>query len=213
MITMRAGPYASAVVGASCRTHSMLNRMCSRLPCSHDAESTVHQRPSSNTGIAPLAPSTNRLLVEGASIDMMPPPRTPLGSMRSDTTYSTAHPPITAGVKPKSCPSRRNATANPHIPGLRRPQERQRSSLTPTSLPHEGHTTDPVRCRFSIPSPFPPPASVRARPQVLVRPRALRAERMRRVQRPVRVAQQRAGQQHRVGLAGRDDLLGLVGLR
>ena len=41
--------------------------MCSRLPCSQPADSTVHQRPKRNTGNAPLAPKAMRLLLVGAN--------------------------------------------------------------------------------------------------------------------------------------------------
>jgi hypothetical protein len=44
----------------------MLKKMWRALPWSHAALSTVHQRPYPKTGMAPLAPNTNRLRSLGA---------------------------------------------------------------------------------------------------------------------------------------------------
>jgi len=47
------------------------------------------------------------------------------------------------GTKPRSCPSDRSMGANPHSPGLRRPQLGHASWFTPTSTPHDVQITDP----------------------------------------------------------------------
>ena len=52
----------------------MLKTMWSRLPCSHDALSSVHQAPCTNTGYAPLIPNSSSARRLGASSDIMPPP-------------------------------------------------------------------------------------------------------------------------------------------
>ena len=50
MMIVRAGPTMSAVAGPRSRTHIMLNRMCSRLPCSHVALSTSTTCPAGTPG-------------------------------------------------------------------------------------------------------------------------------------------------------------------
>src|SRR5215207_5459593 len=50
-------------------------------------------------------------------------------------------------MNPMSRPSWRNTEVSPHIPGFFRPQLQHTSSLTPTSLPHEGQRVEPVRWR------------------------------------------------------------------
>src|SRR5690349_2676263 len=50
-------------------------------------------------------------------------------------------------MNPRSLPNRRNTEVSPHIPGFFRPQFQHTSSLTPTSLPHEGQRVEPVRGR------------------------------------------------------------------
>src|SRR6185295_9086332 len=57
---------------------------------------------------------------------------------------------MTACTNPRSLPRLRSTAVSPHIPGLFRPQLRQTSSLTPTSLPHEGQSVEPVRGRRSM---------------------------------------------------------------
>jgi hypothetical protein len=52
----------------------MFIRMCSALPWSHAALSTVHQRPAAKIGRAPLAPKTKSASLFGAR---MPRPRMP----------------------------------------------------------------------------------------------------------------------------------------
>jgi uncharacterized lipoprotein len=61
----------------------MLNRMCSAPPCSHAAESTVHQRPTPKTGSAPLAPNVKSAAEVGEPNDIRPPmPIEPLEKIR-----------------------------------------------------------------------------------------------------------------------------------
>jgi hypothetical protein len=52
----------------------MLKRMCSTPPCSQPALSTVHHHPNSNTGRAPLAPSSTSAIPSGDRMDIGPPP-------------------------------------------------------------------------------------------------------------------------------------------
>lgn len=48
--------------------------MCSRLPWSQPAESTVHHRPRSKTGMAPLAPNRISASPLGDPSEKSPPP-------------------------------------------------------------------------------------------------------------------------------------------
>src|SRR5436305_2316747 len=59
-------------------------------------------------------------------------------------------PPRTSWTNPRSRPRPRSAPVRPHIPGFRRPQLRHSRSATPTSLPHDGQTTDPVLWRWNM---------------------------------------------------------------
>ena len=98
-----------------------METMCRRLPWSQDADSTVHQRFSVNTGNAPLAPSSTVAHASGASrlkpdMPMLPPESSRLKA------YTTMHVPVTNGTNPRSCPRLLSAGANPHRPGFRRPQ-------------------------------------------------------------------------------------------
>ena len=72
--------------GASWRSDIMLKRMCRRPPCSHAALSTVHQRPASKTGVAPLAPNRNSALRFGDIMLNRPPiPMLPCEAIRVST--------------------------------------------------------------------------------------------------------------------------------
>jgi len=57
---------------------------------------------------------------------------------REAEVEGTAGPHHEAG-EAMSSPTLRRTWAKPHIPGLRRPQDRHCASRTPTSVPHEGH--------------------------------------------------------------------------
>src|SRR6476661_5910857 len=124
--------------------------MCSRPPWSQPAESRVHQRSIQKTGTWPEAPNRNMLSWLGVPIENSPPIWMWLGSTTSIATYRKALPRITAWTNPRSFPRPRTAEVSPHIPGRLRPQLRQTSSLTPTSLPQEGQRTEPVRWRLSM---------------------------------------------------------------
>ena len=56
MMIVRDEPKKSTIAVPRSRTHIMLKRMCSRLPCSQDAVSNVHHQPSPKTGNAPDMP-------------------------------------------------------------------------------------------------------------------------------------------------------------
>ena len=144
-MTIRLAPYISDVAGASCRIHIILKRMCSAPACSHPAVRKVHHRPYRKTGITPLAPKRNKLRTLGER-KLKPLMLTPAVSVASVSRYRMTQLPITNCVKPRSRPSRFRTGANPQSPGFQRPHVKHRSSLTPTRLPHEGHTTDPHFC-------------------------------------------------------------------
>src|ERR1700730_3589708 len=145
MMTVRDGPMTSAVAGPSCRTHIMLNTICSSPPCSQPALRTVHQRPNLKTGIAPLAPNRNNAGTLGDRIENRPFIwKIAFPDASSVKRYRTLDPPMTIGTKPKSEPSCRTSGPKPQSPGLARPQLEHLSSRTPTSDPHDGQPTEPV---------------------------------------------------------------------
>src|SRR5438270_2446721 len=124
--------------------------MCRKLAWSQPAESRAHQWPSAKTGIAPAAP--NRIMAYWLGAPSENSPDIPMcwGSTTSIATYRKALPTITAWRNPMSLPRPRTSEVSPHIPGRLRPQLRQTSSLTPTSLPQEGQRTEPERWRRSM---------------------------------------------------------------
>ena len=90
--------------------------------CSHPALRTVHQRSYWNTGMPPLAPNRNRLVVLGARNENRPFILMPLPDMSSIATYRPVDPHMTSGTNPRSLPSFRSSGPKPHNPGFRRPQ-------------------------------------------------------------------------------------------
>src|ERR1051326_778408 len=123
----------------------MLKRMCRAPSCSQPTVRNVHHLPYPNTGMAPLAPNRNKLRVLGER-KLKPLMLTPWVSAARVSRYRTMQLHMTNCVKPRSRPSRFRTGAKPQSPGFHRPQVKQRSSLTPTRLPHEGHTTEPHFC-------------------------------------------------------------------
>src|SRR5215510_15159132 len=107
------------------------------------AVSTVHQCPACH-GRAPDAPNVHSDRMLGARISKSPRERSAeAGSSISVAMYSTAHVTVTAFVKfhvRKIC---RSGPANPHMPGLRRPQTRHTGAEAWVSRPHEGQRIDP----------------------------------------------------------------------
>src|SRR5437879_9887646 len=69
------------------------------------------------------------------------------GSKTSVATYSTTHASVTAFVKFHERKICRSGPANPHMPGLRRPQTRHTGAAACVSLPQEGQRIDPVVLR------------------------------------------------------------------
>src|SRR5215510_136500 len=124
----------------------MLKKMWSRPACNQPAVRTVHHRPARNTGRQPLAPKRNRASLLGDKKFKKPPVLMPLGSATSISMYNVAQAPITNCVNPRSRPRRFKNGAKPHSPGFQRPHVRHCLSLTPTRVPHEGHTTEPHFC-------------------------------------------------------------------
>src|SRR5215203_6574821 len=57
---------------------------------------------------------------------------------------------MTTWTNPRARPSLRKTEVSPHIPGFFRPQFKQTSSLTPTSLPQEGQRMEPVRLLWNM---------------------------------------------------------------
>src|SRR4249920_1726109 len=153
MITVRDDPNKSVIDGPICQTQYMFIATCNSPACSHPALSTVHQRPAPNTGTAPLEPNTNSTCVLGDSADrMLPPPLTPAPDINRVTSHSATQAPTTSCANPKFWLNCRSAGPNPNSPGFERPHIRHLSSRTPTSEPHDGHTTEPDVRRLSIPT-------------------------------------------------------------
>src|SRR5206468_6802679 len=98
--------------------------------------------------MAPPAPNAHSARLLGANTSKMPRGRSAdAGSKTSVATYSTTHASVTAFVKFHERKTCRSGPANPHMPGLRRPQTRQTGAEACVSLPHEGHKIDPVVLR------------------------------------------------------------------
>src|SRR3954468_23983301 len=99
------------------RTHIILKRICSRLPWSHEAVRSVHQRPYTKTGIAPDIPNSSSAGELGERNDR-PPWKIALPDARSVSAYMIVDTPMTTGAKPKSAPSLRMSGPYPHKPGF-----------------------------------------------------------------------------------------------
>ena len=101
-------PISSAVAGPMSRTHIMLNRMCSRLPCSQVALSTRPPRPSARRpDSAPLAPNNSTSAQSIGARNDRPPPatsRSAAGQQQRDHVQRSDETPITSGTNPKSEP-------------------------------------------------------------------------------------------------------------
>src|SRR5712691_9824575 len=101
MITVREVPTKSTIAVPRSRTHIMLNRMCSRLPCSHDAVKSVHHQPSWKTGNVPEAPNTISTSKLGDRKENPPPAFWSwLPDTSSVSTYTIEDKPMTTGTKP-----------------------------------------------------------------------------------------------------------------
>src|SRR5215203_1950730 len=66
---------------------------------------------------------------------------------------------MTTWTNPRARPSLRKTEVSPHIPGFFRPQFKQTSSLTPTSLPQEGQRMEPVRLLWNMAVLYPTQAT------------------------------------------------------
>src|SRR5215475_6965427 len=107
------------------------------------AVSTVHQCPACH-GRAPDAPNVHSDRMLGARTSKSPRERSAeAGSSISVAMYSTAHVTVTTFVKFHVREICRSGPANPHIPGLRRPQTRHTAAEAWVSRPHEGQRIDP----------------------------------------------------------------------
>src|SRR5262249_22328491 len=121
MITVRAGPNSSVMAGPICQTQYMFIATCSSPACSQPALSTVHHRPSSNTGYSPLAPNRIRMGALGDSADSMLPPPSDAPDMSTVITQIVTQVPTTSGAKPKLTPRFLRAGPKPQSPGFERP--------------------------------------------------------------------------------------------
>ena len=121
MMTVRAGPKSSVIAGPICQTQYMFIATCRIPACSQPALSTVHHRPSSNTGTSPLAPNRIRTWLLGDSAESMLPPPSDAPDSSTVTIHNVTQVPTTSGANPKVTPRFRSAGPNPQRPGFLRP--------------------------------------------------------------------------------------------